>query len=816
VKASYSWLRSLLPGLDASVNDVAERLTRSGLEVEEIIEYGAASPKVVVAEVRKVDKHPDRERLSLVTVERGGGEQTVVCGAPNVPAPGRKVVLAPLGTTLPTLGFTVSARKIGGIVSEGMLCSEQELGLVGGGGKGDGIIVLPEGFAPAAGTSFDKAALGSHDFIFDIGVTPNRPDALGHIGLARELAALFELNFLPPTADAPAKVATGSSIDKLVTVDIDDTDRCPHYGAAAVIDVKIAPSPMWLRYRLESLGIRAISNVVDVTNLVLMEFAHPIHAFDLDLLTTGKVLVRRARGGEKMVTIDHIERELSEDDLLITDGERPIALAGVMGGADSEIHDGSRRVLIECAYFTPRGVRRTSRRHGLHSEASHRYERGIDPEGVPDVLAHAASLVTRICSGQAVPGTIVAGIAPAPRKQVLMRHAKMTALLGVDIPMDEASGILSRLGCEVSRSEQSSEELNATIPGFRPDLGREEDLIEEVMRIHGIDELPATPRAVLPKTGRSDLSTEDRARRAAAELGLSETLTYGFVSPAQLEHLGAPKPSITLKNPLTAERSVMRTSLLPGLLEACARARRHGVVDVRLFATGRTFLAPTGDVALPEEKNGFAAVIAGYRSAGLRKPDPVDVYDAKGIAMALVERVSLHHPEVRRAEGSKHLHPRAAGELYVGERCVARFGEIHPNVADAYDIDGTAMVIEIDLDALRALGRATPQYRAIPNLPPVTRDLALVVSDDVSAGELEQVILTAAGELCESVELFDLFDGKGVPDDHRSLAYHLVFRDPKSATEPEAARTLTDDEVDARSRAVVAAVSDKFGAVVRA
>ncbi|MCA9621192.1 MAG: phenylalanine--tRNA ligase subunit beta, partial [Myxococcales bacterium] len=331
MKASYTWLRSLVPGLDASPAEVGERLTRSGLEVEELVEFGAASPQAVVAVVQKVDKHPDRDRLTLVTVDRGGATQTVLCGAPNVPAPGGKVVLAPVGAHLPAVGLTITPREIAGVTSAGMLCSEQELGLAGGGGKGDGILVLPPDFAAVAGTPLAKALPGSHDFIFDIGVTPNRPDALGHVGIAREIAALFELPFEAPEADAPSRVADGLTIDGLASVAIEDTERCPHYGAAAVVGVTVGPSPRWLRYRLESLGIRSISNVVDVTNLVLLEFGQPMHAFDLDRLPGGKIVVRRARPGETMVTLDDVERRLDPDDLLITDGERGVALAGVMG-----------------------------------------------------------------------------------------------------------------------------------------------------------------------------------------------------------------------------------------------------------------------------------------------------------------------------------------------------------------------------------------------------------------------------------------------------------------------------------------------------
>ncbi|HZO15516.1 MAG TPA: phenylalanine--tRNA ligase subunit beta, partial [Polyangiaceae bacterium] len=692
---------------------------------------------------------------------------------------------------------------------QGMLCSEQELGLVGGGGKGDGIMVFAS-LDASAGTALSRALSATHDWIFDISVTPNRPDALGHVGLAREIAALYRLPFEAPAADAPARVGPKPTITEVASVHIEDTERCPHYGAAVVLDVRPGPSPDWLRYRLESLGVRAINNVVDVTNLVLLEFGHPIHAFDLDLLPQGRIVVRRARRGERMETIDHIERQLDEDDLLITDGERPIALAGVMGGATTEIGDSTRKVLIECAYFTPRGIRRTSRRHGLHSEASHRFERGCDPEAVPEVLAHTAALVTRVCHGTAVVGSILAGVAPRPHARLSLRLERLEELLGMPIDGEEASDILTRLGCAVF--PHASQELVVEAPSFRPDLRLEEDLIEEVMRVHGVDALPATARAVVPKADRSELGIEDRARRVAAELGLHEALTYGFVSRQELAALGAPEPCVVLKNPLSEDRSVMRTSLLPGLLEALGRARRHGVNDVALFTVGRMFFPSEG--TLPHERVGLAAVLAGARKLGLDKPQPVDVYDAKGIAVELVERVALRAPEVRRGSAA-YLHPRGAGEVIVDDRRIGVFGPLHPQVVEALDLGGACVVVEIDLAALEELGRATPQYRPIPTLPAIGRDVALVVREEVDAGEIGAAIADAAGELCESVELFDVFRGQGVPDSHRSLAFRLVFRDPRSATDPDRARTLTDEEVDGRTSFVIATMHERFGATVR-
>ena len=823
MKASYHWLKALVPGLDLPPAELAERFTRAGVAVDSVSEYGAGTADIVVAAVVKIEPHPKREKLRLVTVDRGGGqEQRVVCGAPNVPEPGGLVCFAPLGTTLPAVGMTLTPRDIGGVVSEGMLCSEAELGLSGSGKaaaadhEGDhGILLLPPGTAKA-GTPLRAALPAVHDFILDIDVTANRPDCLGHVGLAREASALLGRAFAAPAPEAPKRV-THDAIGKHVTVTIEDTERCPHYGAAMVVDVTVGPSPLWLRYRLESLGIRAISSIVDITNLILLEFGHPMHAFDLDLVRGGKIVVRRAVEGEPLKTLDGVTHTLVSDDLVIADAEGPVALAGVMGGAGSEIRGTTKRVLLECAYFTTRGVRRSARRHGIHSESSHRFERGVDPADIPDVLAHAASLLTALSSGSAIPGTILAGVPVAVSAPIRLREARLNALVGAPIPFAEAKKILVDLGFEASPGADAHE-LLVTAPTHRPDIAGEADLIEEVVRVRGLDSVPNQLPAIKPQAPRSTLALEGLICRAAVEVGLSEAITYGFTSPKELAALGLPKATRIIANPMTEDRSVMRTSLLPGLLEALRRSRRHGVSDVRLFTTAARFLETSPPGVLPDEVPSFAAVIAGHRHPILQKPTEVDVYDAKGAIMAIVERVThqpatvAHQPAERRAP---YLHPRGAGDVFVGGVLVGSFGPLHPDVVEALDLDGGCLILELDLRALERAGLSTPKYRPIPVLPAATRDIALVVSDDVEAGTVGDAVREVAGDLCESVELFDLFRGAGIAEAHRSLAFHVIYRDPKAATDPERARTLTDVEVDARHAAVVAAVKERFGAVLR-
>ncbi|HWZ92818.1 MAG TPA: phenylalanine--tRNA ligase subunit beta, partial [Polyangiaceae bacterium] len=433
MRASYRWLKELLPHMTASPEEVATRLGAAGLAVDGVRQFGAGLEALLVVQVLGKEPHPKRAALNLVTIDRGGIEQQVVCGASNVPSAGGLVVLAPLGSKLPGMDGPLTPREIGGVLSEGMLCSETELGLAE---SADGILILPHGSA-APGAPFVAAFPAAQDTIYELDVTPNRPDALGHVGLARELAALFELEFAPPPAGTPARTAS-ASLESLIQIENRDTERCPHYAAGAVLEVAVGPSPLWLKWRLHSLGVRPISNVVDVTNLLLLEFGQPLHAFDLDRVRGGKIIVRRASAGEPFSTLDGVARTLDTDDLVIADAAGPTALAGVMGGQDSEIRATTTRVLLECAYFVPRGVRRTARRYGLHTEASHRFERGVDYSAVPHVLERAKTLLTELASGAALPGAIHARGQDPELGEITLRSARLDALLGVAVPFDEA------------------------------------------------------------------------------------------------------------------------------------------------------------------------------------------------------------------------------------------------------------------------------------------------------------------------------------------------------------------------------------------
>lgn len=804
MKASYRWLLELIPQLEVTPQELATRLTSAGLAVDGIAFHGAASEKCLVAEVKIVRPHPQRANLQLVTVDHGGGHEEVVCGASNVPAPGGLVVLAPLGTHLPAKNMTIERRSVAGVESAGMLCSEAELGLSE---DAAGILVLPSGTAKP-GTPLSVAVPASHDVIFELDLTPNRPDALGHIGIARDLAALFQLDWQPPSI-AAAPRSSELQVENLARIAIDDLERCARFGAAAAVDVRVGPSPAWLRFRLAALGVRSISNIVDITNLVMLEFGHPMHGYDLDLLRGAEIRVRRARPGEKLTTLDGVERVLVEDDLLICDAEGPIGLGGVMGGANTEVSEKTQRVLFECAYFDARGVRRTARRHGMHTEASHRFERGVDPQDARAVLTRAVQLSSELANAAVVRGQIHAGRDAAPRTRLALPLARVTQLIGEPVSAAEVQATLRRLGCAV---HERGEGFDVDVPTHRPDLLRTVDLIGEVARIRGIDRVqPVLPRILPTRDAGPREALVERLRQVAVDLGLCEAITFAFTSERALASVHAPKAGVQLKNPINELHTVMRTSLLPGLLEALAHARRQGLQDVRLFTVGSRYLpAAAGGDGLPEERISFAALVAGARPSYLEKPSAVDAWDGKGLAEALVQRLTRRGTEVRALaanERPQQLHPRAAGGIFHEGKRLGTFGPLHPDVADAFELDVSPVIVELDAALLLSLPPLRPAFKDIPRFPPSRRDLAIVVQDAVPAGEVLAAISGAAGPLAEHVELFDRFTGGSIPAAHTSLAFRVVYRAPD--------RTLTDAEVDQSHAKVVAEVSRKFGAQLR-
>jgi phenylalanyl-tRNA synthetase beta chain len=575
--------------------------------------------------------------------------------------------------------------------------------------------------------------------------------------------------------------------------------------------VRVAPSPFWLRYRLHVLGLRAINNLVDITNLVLLEYGYPTHAFDLDQLHGAKIVVRPGAPGETMATLDGVKRALGADDLLICDDDGPVAIAGVMGGERSGIRPETTRVLVECAYFDPRGVRRTSRRLGLHTDSSHRFERGVDPRAVPGVLARVTSLLAELAGG--MPSQHGFEIYPTPvlPREIALRVARVDALLGVQVPPERARQILASLGCDVEAMPGGT--LRVRAPTWRPDLGREEDLVEEVARIWGYDNIPSSTLSVRASVGGTLPLTRfvRRLKERAAAAGLTEALNLAFVSQKQLENARVSTDALKLANPLSEERSVMRTSLLPGLAANVLRAQRHQVPRAMLFEVARTF-TPT-DQVLPEERYKLAVLLWGTRAEWVGEGAKLDFFDGKGFLESIVRPLTRLLPEtvVDAQLGQQHpyLHPRRSARVYLAGSAIGVLGELHPDVADALELAGPVIYAELDVAELLAMsqGDAAPQVRATPRFPASARDLAIVVDESAEAGSVARVLRGAGGPLVETVELFDVYRGTQVGELKKSLAFRITYRDPEA--------TLTDVRVDEAHSKLVAEASKQFAAAMR-
>ncbi len=800
MRAPLSWIREFVPALDAPVAEIADALNQLGLEVEEIDAPGAEITGVVVARILDVVAHPDADKIRLADVEFGDGQLRVVCGAPNI-EPGMVVPFARVGAQLPG-GFEITKRKIRGVVSEGMLCSARELGL---GDDHSGILSLPS--ASVLGTDV-REVLGLDDVIFDLSITPNRPDAMGIVGVARELAAHFSLPLEVPTPEPePIVSAIGT-----VTVQVEAPDRCPRF-VGRVTTVAMGESPDWMQRRLIAAGMRPISNVVDVTNYVLLERCRPLHAFDLARLAGRGIVVRLASDGECMTTLDGVERTLSQNDLLICDAERaPQAIAGIMGGRDSEVDVTTTEVLIESAYFEPSGIARSSKRLGLRSEASARFERGIDPNATASGADYAIALLAQVASGTATPGAIDVYPEAIVRPRITVRTARVNAVLGTALAAAQVRDLLEPLGIEAEAAPDADGVFVARAPTWRPDLEREIDLVEEVARRYGLDHIER--RVARPPAGMvGALTAAQRERRLLADVlvgaGANEALTMPLISPADLERAGLPAQApVTITNPLRAEESVLRPSLRPGLLSALARNASHGQVDVALFELGTVFFAPVPGDTLPDEHQHVTLLIGGTRRLAPRRADrPVDVGDALDALWAVVEALGVADVRLA-ADIVGGFHPTRAARVLVDGEPIGVVGELARDVLDAYGVAGPVVGLELDADAIERAARGDRIARPVSTYPAATFDLAVVVGDSVPAGDVERTLRDAVGELAESVRLFDVFRGGQLDDDQVSLAFAVRLRAPD--------RTLTDADVsEARSRAI-AAVERAHDAALRA
>lgn len=798
---TYNWLKEFVD-FEASPAELCDALTMAGLEVESVTPIGADLDSVIVARLETVDPHPDADRLTLCRVDKGDETVQVVCGATNHRA-GDLVALAQPGTVLPG-ALKIKKSKIRGQVSEGMLCSEKELGLAE---DSPGIMILPPELTVGQPV-FE--ALSLKDVQIELGLTPNRPDCLSVVGVAREVAALYR-----KPLELPEMVLQESArpIAEVSSVTIENAQGCPRYAARMISDVRIGPSPDWLVRRLETVGMRSINNVVDVTNFVMMELGHPLHAFDFSFLEERRIVVKSAREGDRFTTLDDQEHILSGEDLMICDGCRPVALAGVMGGRNSEVQDDTQTVLLEAAYFEPTGIRRTSKRHGLHTESSHRFERGADIDMVPVALDRAAGLIAELAGGK-----IHAGVLDSfPRRpeplQIMLRTSKVCALLDISISCAEIRSLLERIGLHVDNNADP-DQLQVTVPSFRPDLERDVDLIEEVARLYGYGRIPVTLPVGNIDTG---LPPKEQAlpqllQRIMAENGFCEAMNYSFVAADSIERLGIsgedPRGTqVALLNPLSEDQAVMRTSLVPSLLETVARNLNYRSSDLRLFELRPVFLSAGDNRA--HERLSLCAVLSGRRAPEGWAQDaaPVDFFDLKGVVEELLERSALPAAAFHADAGEPYLHPGKSARLQIGERCLGTLGEVHPRVLNRFGIGQPVFVLELDVAGMLEITARPVSFEPLSRYPDVIRDTALLLDDQVTAADVMTVVDRSRTRSMERVTLFDLYRGSGIPEGKKSLALRVRYRDQE--------KTLTEEEVSRWHDKLVSALCRSLSAEIR-
>ena len=791
MKISEQWLRTWVnPSI--STEEMVEQLTMAGLEVEGTEPAAGEFSDVVVAKVESVEKHPDADKLSVCQVKDGNETLQIVCGAANVRT-GLSVALARVGAVLTAKNneaFKIKPAKLRGVASAGMLCSEKELGLAE---QSDGIMELPAD-APVGTNLRDYLELD--DTIIDIDLTPNRGDCLCVAGIARELGALNQCDVTEEVHD-PYKQSIKDSFE----VNIEAPEACPHYAGRVLREVDVAaPTPVWMIERLRRSGIRSLGAVVDITNYVMIELGQPMHAFDLDQLD-GRINVRYANESEKITLLDGKSIDLEQNTLVIADNSRPLALAGIMGGENSGINDQTRSIFLESAYFAQEIIAGKARSYGLHTDSSHRFERGVDPQLQVTAVDRATELILEICGGEVGPVTDVSTKAHhKDRRPIDLRYERVSRLLGIQLEQDEIIDILTRLGMEVKLFK---DHWMVKPPSFRFDIEIEADLLEELVRVHGYNNIPRT----LPKyyaamrempESRQPLT---QLRKSLVDRGYFEAITYSFVDPKWQVVLDPGNEAVKLANPLSSEMSVMRTTIWPGLLQAVQHNLNRQQSRVRLFETGQVFLQ--GEVEL-RQIDRISGAICGLINdeQWAENGREVDFYDLK----ADVESLFGTEADIDyRAEAHPALHPGQSAAVYKNGKAIGWMGALHPQVVSELDLSNTVYIFELDLEAVRE--SHLPAYRPLSKFPEVRRDLAILINENVSAQSIEDCIRDSSSKILQDVRLFDIYTGKGVDKGLKSVAFGLILQD--------FSRTLTDQDIDSEIESVVDALKQNFAATLR-
>lgn len=791
---SLDWLKQYVD-IKENLKELDNALTMIGQEVEAIDVQGKDLDNVVVGQIVEYGKHPNSDRLTLLKVNVGKDEPLqIVCGAPNHKL-GDKVVVATIGAVLPG-DFKIKKSKIRDVESFGMLCSEVELGL---GEDADGIIILPED-APV-GEEYRKYA-GLDDVIFELEITPNRPDCLSHIGIAREIAAYYGRKVKYPVANFTETI---ESTTKYAKVTVEDKERCKRYRGRVITNVKVGESPEWLKKRIRAMGMHPINNIVDITNFVMFEYNQPMHAFDLDKVENGSVVVRSATPGEKITTLDGVERELNNEELVIANDDKAIAIAGIIGGVETEITPETKNIFLEVANFEPSNIRKTARRLGVTTESSYRNERGMDPEGVEEASDRAVALIVEIAGGEVLDGAIDRYVEKPQKFEIPLSFEKLNKFVGKEISEDVVGKILSNLGLGIKKLSQDT--IIVTPPSFRGDLTRTADIYEEIIRMYGFDNIEAIMPVENIQAGTREPNVEltDEAKKIIREIGLQEVVNYSFIPRNAVEILNIKDPVINISNPLSEDMAILRPTLMWSLLANIRDNINRNQFDLRLAEVSRIF---TPGEKLANEELRICIGLAGRpeRTLWNPKPESYDFYTIKGYVEKVMDFLGISRYRLSRTTDT-NFHPGRSAEISIGNDVVGVFGEIHPDVQEKMEIKRERVYIaELNLAKLAKYRKKTIKYESIVKYPEVTRDLAIVLDRDVLVGDMVDAIKRVS-PLIEKVDIFDVYQGEKIDADKKSAAISIVLRNKT--------KTLDEKEINGVIEKVLALIAKEYKGQIR-
>ena len=795
MRISYNWLKELVH-FDWSPEELADKLTMSGCEVESVEPLVDCLDGVVVGRIEEIEKHPSSDKLLVCWMNVGPEKLKLVCGSPNVKI-GQLVPVALLGACLPGKPKLKSG-KIKGIESTGMICSEKELGL---GEETEKIMVLEDHLK--VGTAL-MAALDLNDWVLDIDITANRPDCLSILGIAREISALCGNPIKRPEIDF---IQSSEPAGNYMKIEIEDCSACPRYTARIIKNVRVAPSAFWLKRKLLAVGLRPINNVVDVANMVMMELGHPLHAFDYDLFSDKKIFVRMGKLNERFVTLDGTERKLDQNILLITDGKRPVAIAGIMGGMESEVTSHTKNVLIESAYFDPRVIRRGRMKLGISTESSYRFERGADPNITELAIDRAAQLMSQLAGGEVLQGRVDNYAKPISPLKITLRPKRANQLLDISLSSQEMNGILESLEL---KTQDRGEILEVEIPTFRPDLTRGIDLIEEIARVYGYDKIGLSSRS--GGSLLNQISTEEKIQKRVKNLligrGFFEIITSNLVDPKLLEKINPQEKPLTIRNPLSEELSVLATSLACGMLAVIAHNKNHKQKDLKLFELGKVIL-PKAKEKLPEERHDLCLALSGRRKPmqwGENYKEEVDFFDLKGIIEEILQDMNVSNLKFV-AHTREPFERECSLTLSIDNEVIGFCGQVARAILDDFGIKDKVFLAELNFDLLSKWSCFEKSFTPLLRFPSSRRDLAIIVDQEILSGDIEESIRAGGKDLVEELVLFDLYQGKQVPKGKKSLAYSISYRSSQ--------KTLTDEEVEKAHQNIVSRLKKQFGAELR-